>query len=100
MERLSVVIGLVISSLLLSCSNPQSPGPGTPDLPKQKKDSFFPLAVGNIWYYNSYHGAIPLDSSKYDDKQEVVLKQKLGNREFYLISDTQYETDGSIRIID
>jgi hypothetical protein len=82
--------------LLCSCSNPESP-----ELPKQNRiESFFPLTVGNVWYYGSYSQGVPADTSKYDEKKEVTSKRNLGNREFYLLLDTYYNTDRSINTID
>lgn len=82
--------------LFLSCrSNPESPSYS--DL---KKDTFFPLAVGNIWYYNFYGGGVPIDTTKYNEKKEIVLIRYLGSRAFYLLRNTYYNDDGSINSND
>ena len=86
---------LLLAFCLGSCSNPQATEPT-----QLARDSFFPLAVGNVWYYSSYSYGTMADTSKFDERKEVISHKYLGNKDFYLLFDSYYNTDGSVRAID
>jgi hypothetical protein len=90
-HRLGILIAMCA---LMSCSDPQGPGQ-----PSQYAHSYFPLALGNTWYYNSYHVGHLIDSSQYDDLREIVSMRYLGKMEFFLMRRTRFGAEGSIRLI-
>jgi hypothetical protein len=65
------------------------------------KNIFFPLNVGNKWYYNSYHINDPnFDSTKFDRSWEVISSKTLSNKIFYQIESIAYNNDSTIYRVD
>lgn len=89
---------ILIISLINSCDTTEPKNGDDTDL---NKNIFFPLAVGNKWYYNSYHLNNPnFDSTKYDMSWEILSEKKLGNKIFHLIESVRYNADSTIYRID
>lgn len=63
-------------------------------------NSFFPMEVGNKWYYNTYYSDSYFDTSRYNRTLEIKNKIYLENKIFYLFEDTYYNKDLSIKSID
>ena len=62
---------------------------------------YFPLNIGNKWYYNSYHINDPnFDSTKFDRTWEVISSKCLGRKLFYQIESVIYNNDGTIFKVD
>jgi len=59
------------------------------------QSSYFPLKIGNKWYYNS--NTDPFDSTSYNEVWEVKTNLWLFQKNFYLIEKTRYFLDGSIK---
>ncbi|HSH65781.1 MAG TPA: hypothetical protein VLB84_08290 [Bacteroidia bacterium] len=66
----------------------------------QTSESYFPLEIGNKWYYSSYEHGDQVDFSKIDCISEVKSIRELMQKKFYLMETTYYNTNNSIRIID
>lgn len=63
--------------------------------------SYFPLNIGNKWYFNSYHlDDSYFDSTKYDLTWEVKQIVLLDNKYFYRIEEINFSNDGTVRKID
>jgi hypothetical protein len=70
MKKLDKLIPLLFA-LLLSCESPIEPISSVKE--------FFPLKVGNKWYYNSTNS----DTTSIDDVWEITGQKTLNNKEYY-----------------
>jgi hypothetical protein len=95
MKRIHVITQISLCLLILSCSHSTSPNQISTDN-KPATSKFYPLALGNVWYYNSYQVGQEVDTTKYDEKWEIVGVKPLGLKQFYCIQRIIYNTDGSV----
>lgn len=70
MKKLYKLI-LLLYTLLLSCESPNGP--------ISNSEEFFPLSIGNKWYYNTNNP----DSTTIDDIWEITGQKVLNNKEYY-----------------
>lgn len=57
-----------------------------------KSNSFFPLSIGNRWYYNNLMSQIP-DSSKHELIVEVIEKELIGGKYFFKLMNLTFSND-------
>ncbi|MHB1688114.1 MAG: hypothetical protein ACYCVH_12180 [Ignavibacteriaceae bacterium] len=72
MEKLYKLIPLLFA-LLLGCESPNEP--------VRNVEEFFPLKVGNKWYYNSTNS----DTTSIDDIWEITGQKEIDNKKYYEI---------------
>jgi hypothetical protein len=97
----TIIVHLVIIFLVISVSSCDTTESTISDPLNRNKNTFFPLSVGNKWFYNSYQLNDPdFDSTKFDRTWEVISTKTLGNKIFYQIESIRYNNDSTIFRID
>lgn len=70
-------------SFLMGCKSPNEPAP--------KPQGFFPLAMGNKWYYNSntfIYGANNLDTTSVNLVQEITGQKVIDKKNYFEVTST------------
>ena len=96
MKNLKILLSLSIALSFLSCKSPTEPLEGN-----NNQNKFFPMNIGNKWYYNSYNiNDGNFDTTKYDETWEIKNKVSLDNKIFYLFEDIFYSDSETIKSVD
>jgi hypothetical protein len=84
---------LVIIGLCSGCSQ----GPTEPEY----VNSFFPLEVGNKWYYNSFSSSSQrFNPLEVDEVKEIIGIKQISEKKYYLAETKYYDQSGSIYYVD
>lgn len=59
-------------------------------------DTFFPLAVGNKWYYNSYSHAQDFDPAKVNFIREITGKKLINSKRYFVFVTTTFDNSGAV----
>ncbi len=94
MEKEKILLKILCGILFITFIKCESSNPVDNDS-LNSHSSYFPLKIGNRWYYNS--NTDPFDSTSYNEVWEAKTNLWIFQREFYLIEKTKYFSDGSIK---
>jgi len=67
---------------------------------QENDNSYFPLKVGNKWYYNSFTSFQQYDSTNINLTSEVIGKKQLFGKTYFSIKSTYFDENGSIIYLD
>lgn len=63
-------------------------------------NTFFPLAIGNKWYYNSYSLAQGFDPTKVSFIKEITGIKKINLKNYFVMVTTSFDNTGVAMLID
>jgi hypothetical protein len=93
-RRMLLIAVFFSTTIFISCSSPTHPSDGNGAV--TQKNPYYPLALGNIWYYNFYEANRPIDTTKFNSTWQIISTKSLGTKVFYGLKRVSYGSDTTI----